>query len=61
MVLLCTKINVKKKIRRHILLKLRVIIGCPKKCEETTNVAYNVTIKIAVAKKTSGKNILKWF
>jgi hypothetical protein len=51
----------KKKIRRHILLKLRVIIGCPKKCEETTNVAYNVTIKIAVAKKTSGKNILKWF
>jgi hypothetical protein len=35
------------------------MMGCPKKCDDTTNVACNVNIKIAVAKKTSGKNILK--
>jgi len=59
MLLLQIKSNVKKRTKMIILLNPLVIIGYPKKCEETTYVAYKVTIKIEVAKKTSGKNILK--
>jgi hypothetical protein len=58
-VLLQTKSKVNERTRRHILLKPLVIIGYPKKCDDTTYVAYKVKIKIEVAKKTSGKNILK--
>jgi len=45
----------------EILFKFLVINGNPNEREEATYVAYNVSNKIDVAKKTSGKKSLKWF
>jgi hypothetical protein len=49
------------KINTEILFKFLVISGNPSEREEATYVAYNVSNKIEVAKKTSGKKSLKWF